>query len=233
METESIAESHAYLKSFPKISRYSRPAIITEKIDGTCVAIVIARAETVSGIAGVPQSYCLSNRDGLWMLAKSKNRWIKPDNDHFHFANWASCNYEELWGLGEGTHYGEWWGCRMNKRDYGIKHRNFSLFNVQRWFEHGTPTFSESNAIPELGEYAQPRSAAPKCCKVVPILNVGSFDECGRVPVALERLKRHGSVAQPGYMDPEGIVICHVASGTLFKKTIHKDEVPKGKANAR
>jgi hypothetical protein len=44
----------------------------------------------------------------------------------------------------------------------------------------------------------------------------------------LDRLRREGSVAVPGFMDPEGIVVFHEASGRLFKATIKGDEKPKG-----
>jgi hypothetical protein len=43
----------------------------------------------------------------------------------------------------------------------------------------------------------------------------------------IEKLKAHGSFAAPGFMDPEGIVIYHVAAGVGFKKTVKKDEQPK------
>jgi hypothetical protein len=41
-------------------------------------------------------------------------------------------------------------------------------------------------------------------------------------------LKVGGSIAAPGYMKPEGIVIFHVAGGHYYKKTIDKDSEPKG-----
>lgn len=43
----------------------------------------------------------------------------------------------------------------------------------------------------------------------------------------LEFLKRVGSQAAPGYMNPEGIVVFHKASGTCFKATVEKDEQHK------
>ncbi len=46
---------------------------------------------------------------------------------------------------------------------------------------------------------------------------------CYIVPVLYE-----GSQAAPGFMKPEGIVVYHHATKTLFKKTIEKDEQPKG-----
>jgi hypothetical protein len=51
------------------------------------------------------------------------------------------------------------------------------------------------------------------------------------IEMILETLKLNGSVAAPGFMKPEGIVIFHKASGTLFKKTIEGDESPKGVSN--
>jgi hypothetical protein len=44
----------------------------------------------------------------------------------------------------------------------------------------------------------------------------------------LDKLRATGSVAAPGFMNPEGIVIYHVAGGHLYKKTIDNDERPKG-----
>lgn len=45
---------------------------------------------------------------------------------------------------------------------------------------------------------------------------------------ATDLLRREGSKAAPGFMDPEGIVTFHEASGQLFKTTIQGDEKPKG-----
>ena len=45
---------------------------------------------------------------------------------------------------------------------------------------------------------------------------------------ALEALRVRGSEAAPGFMNPEGVVIYHIAGNIGFKKTIEKDEQPKG-----
>jgi hypothetical protein len=55
---------------------------------------------------------------------------------------------------------------------------------------------------------------------VVPILHEGEFAS-NYIDTALENLKTNGSVAAPGFMNPEGIVI--FAGGTLFKKTLGGD----------
>jgi hypothetical protein len=46
--------------------------------------------------------------------------------------------------------------------------------------------------------------------------------------IALEFLSSWGSLANTGYMNPEGIVVYHTAGNVMFKKTIKDDEVPKG-----
>jgi len=45
----------------------------------------------------------------------------------------------------------------------------------------------------------------------------------------IEYLKANGSIAAPGFMKPEGIIIYHTAGNLYFKKTIENDEKYKGK----
>jgi hypothetical protein len=49
-----------------------------------------------------------------------------------------------------------------------------------------------------------------------------------KIKDSLELLETQGSIASPGFMKPEGIVIYHVAGDCYFKKTIENDEKPKG-----
>ena len=44
-------------------------------------------------------------------------------------------------------------------------------------------------------------------------------------------LQMNGSVFAPGFMDPEGIVMLHLPSRTLFKKTFDYDEAGKWAEN--
>ncbi len=69
----------------------------------------------------------------------------------------------------------------------------------------------------------------PACCGVVPVLYEGPFDS-NAVDAVIARLALVGSVAVPGFTDPEGIIIFHTASGHRYKKTIKGDENPKGLA---
>lgn len=97
---------------FPKIARYSREVIVTEKIDGTNALIQIAEDGTI------------------WTGAR--NGWITPERDNFGFAQWVADNEDAIRGLGPGRHYGEWWGNGI-QRAYGQDARRFSLFNAIRW----------------------------------------------------------------------------------------------------
>ncbi len=102
---------------FPKIPRFSRDIIITEKIDGTNAQIYITEDRHI--------------------YAGSRTRWVTPgkQTDNHGFAAWVETNHEALMDmLGPGRHYGEWWGQGIN-RGYGLKEKRFSLFNVTRWFE--------------------------------------------------------------------------------------------------
>jgi hypothetical protein len=184
-------------KEFPKIARWSREVIITEKIDGTNASIFI-------GDAGE-------------FLTGSRSRWITPADDNFGFSKWAHEHKEELLGLGAGLHFGEWWGAGIQRR-YGITEKRFSLFNVGRWFN---PSDCDSEDL-------EGRAAVPACCFVVPILARGP-NEPGVMEACIDLLRERGSYAAPGFMDPEGVVMYHIAAGVGFKKTIKKDEAPKGR----
>jgi len=101
---------------FPKMGRYSRDVIVTEKIDGTNAQVFIGE-------------------DGEFLVG-SRTRWITPENDNHGFAKWAYDHKAELMELGPGRHFGEWWGSGI-QRGYGLEkgEKRFSLFNVSRWRE--------------------------------------------------------------------------------------------------
>lgn len=141
------------------------------------------------------------------LLAGKRTSWVTPENDNFGFAKWVKENEDMLRRLGPGRHFGEWWGAGIQRR-YGLTEKRFSLFNVHKW---------------------QDGVARPSMCHVVPVLYRGpNSDEA--IASALEKLRTEGSVAAPGFMNPEGIVVFHTASSTLYKITLEKDEEPKGKA---
>ena len=147
------------------------------------------------------------------VLAGSRTRWINPKMDNHGFAAWVEAHKQELLSLGPGSHFGEWWGQGIQRR-YGLTEKRFSLFNVGRW-----------------GEFGKDEASKPPCCHVVPVLYRGPFDTQAIAGV-LTVLRACGSVAAPGFMQPEGVVIFHSASGALFKKTLEKDNQPRGAQEA-
>lgn len=215
-------------ESFPKIPRYSRDCIITEKIDGTNAQVLIVD-KTEGGYSGP----FVWEDDFIGIAAGSRNKWLTVESDNHAFAKWVAENGEELLKLGYGRHFGEWWG-RGIQRGYGINEKRFSLFNVTKWnpvyFEmFKVRAWERSNKKELCPVYKEP----PKCCHVVPPIASGEFGIVNThghtiVDVGLNVLRACGSLAAPGYMKPEGIVIFHVAGNILFKKTIEEDN---GKEN--
>ena len=187
---------------FPKMARLRRECIITEKLDGTNAQIYITETGE--------------------MYFGSRTRWITPNDDNFGFARWCTQNIEELRLLGPGQHFGEWWGCGI-QRNYDMSCRTFSLFNTSRWCLHDQTPQLISVSDKRVEKYQQ---NLPKCCGLVPVLYKGIFDTSA-VSTALERLKTLGSVAAPGFINPEGIVVYHTAANKFFKMTIKDDDKPK------
>lgn len=147
-------------------------------------------------------------------LVGSRTRWIQPGNDNHGFAAWAYAHKDELMILGPGRHYGEWWGKGI-QRGYGLNEKRFSLFNALRWVDPKTGA-----SLGDKQEYC------PACCHVVPVLARGVFDTRD-AKAWIDMLVNYGSYASPGYINPEGIVIFHIAGNVGFKKTILNDETPK------
>jgi len=194
---------------FPKIYRFHRDIVITEKIDGTNAQVLVTE-------------------DGQ-VFAGSRKRWITVDDDNYGFAAWVLGHANELRQLGPGRHFGEWWGQGIQRR-YGLDRKRFSLFNVGRWYDDSHDPGGA--ALNRCGL----RTPAPPCCHVVPILYLGPWsidvgDPYGEEQRAVEQTMFHlsiyGSKAAPGFMDPEGIVIFHTQSGHLYKTTFKGDDEGK------
>lgn len=179
---------------FPKMGRLSREIIITEKIDGTNAQVFIDDAGAIH--------------------FGSRTQWITPEKDNAGFARWATEHKDELLKLGPGQHFGEWWGSGI-QRGYGLAkgEKRFSLFNVGRWCLYGQNPAMNGQKVQEV---------LPPCVGLVPILYRGVFDThvCDEV---LANLQKTGSQASPGFMNPEGIVVFHVAGRVGFKKTLGGD----------
>lgn len=117
METIMMTNKLPEFQPWPKIYRYFRDVIVTEKIDGTNAQVYISEdLETVA--------------------AGSRTRWITPEQDNHGFAAWVEANKDELRKLGPGSHFGEWWGSGI-QRGYGLPkgEKRFSLFNTYKWLD--------------------------------------------------------------------------------------------------
>lgn len=99
-------------QAWPKIPRWENETyVITEKIDGTNGCIIITE-------------------DGdIFAQSRSKILNETKSGDNFGFCKWVAGNKDQLTSLGVGYHYGEWWGMGI-QRNYGLKERVFSLFNI-------------------------------------------------------------------------------------------------------
>lgn len=179
--------------AFPKMPRLNREVIITEKIDGTNGQVAIFTGPEMAFNQQVPEPEWLLAKhptSDLYMFAGSRNKWIRPgkQTDNAGFAKWVQDHADDLWGLGPGRHYGEWWGSGI-QRGYGLPagERRFSLFNVSRW-----------------------KDERPTCCSSVPVLYEGPFST-EVVNTQLERLRTLGSLAAP-FMNPEGLIVYHTAA---------------------
>jgi hypothetical protein len=216
-------------EEFSKIPRLSREVVITEKIDGTNaqIAMEVYGRGMAECLRDWPVSFAKEVDGGtLCMFAGSRTRWITPgkQTDNSSFARWVQEHGEELLALGEGRHYGEWWGQGI-QRNYGLKEKRFSLFNTARWS-------SEWN-LQDFSTYNEDRKGilSTSCneiplCYVVPVLGKFIFDH-DAIWEILVNLNIGGSYAAPNFRPAEGVVIYHTAGGYFFKKTIENDESPK------
>jgi len=150
-------------------------------------------------------------KDGI-VAAQSRTRIITPgkQTDNMGFAGWVEERKEQLITLlGEGRHFGEFWGGNI-QRGYGVKNKRFSLFNTTRFND---PAHLVLLAAIDIF--------------VVPVMYVGKLDTFAFEGCMLS-LKNNGSLAAPGFMNPEGIVIYDTRQDTGYKVTFDYDEKGKG-----
>ena len=142
------------------------------------------------------------------MYYGSRNRWLRDgESDNFGFRGWCLEHKEELLRLPLGRHYGEWWGSGI-QRGYGQQFKRFSLFNQS--------LHEIVNIIPSIS--------------FVPVLYRGPLN-LHKIDQVMEELKKNGSSAAPGFMDPEGVVVYLSKARLMFKKTF--DDSHKGENEPR
>jgi len=191
MEGEQIME----FKPWPKIPRIeNKKEFYTEKIDGTnaCIIVIPINSDEspTNPIVSLVTDY---GYVGIW--AQSRSRLITPKDDNYGFARWVEANAQELSKLGEGYHYGEWWGLGI-QRGYNQTEKRFSLFNTKQWGPHNPNT--------------------PTCVSVVPTINVNSVEEAKTI------LIQNGSLAAPGFMNVEGVIVFEYNTKSYWKAIINK-----------
>lgn len=201
-------------KEWPKTPRLLRNITITEKIDGTNAAIGIVPLDDVDrGDSAIIAEVTTDSGESFAVYAQSRSRLITPGKatDNYGFAGWVERNAVELVELlGEGLHFGEWWGNGI-QRNYGMAEKWFSLFNTERYHGFGERTALNITAVPVL--YQGPNDTAT-------------------IATALESLRVNGSVAAPGFMNPEGICVYQAASRTISKVTLDKNDAGKWESAA-
>lgn len=174
---------------WPSIARLDRSIIVTRKINGS------------NGAIGIHD-----NSDGTFTIwAQSRNKIITPgkSTDNAGFADWVESNSDTLViDLGEGLHFGEWWGKGIQS-GYGGREKTFSLFNTSRW----------SNS-----EFITPN------LEVVEVLGTSEYFDTELIRECLTKLELRSK--ETG-IEEEGIVVFHTHGNLMFKKTIKKDD--KGK----
>jgi hypothetical protein len=155
---------------------------------------------------------CVVVDDGI-VTAQSRNKIITPDSDNAGFARFVYDNAEALSALlGPGYHYGEWWGSGI-QRGYGLTkgEKHFTVFNPTRYDLEGQDLVT---AVPVL--YTGPA--------YMPV-PVWEFTR-DAVEYTMSWLKASGSQVPfaTGFDNPEGIIVFHTASQSLYKVTYEYDE---------
>lgn len=195
---------------WPKIARLGKLVMtVTEKIDGTNAQVHIINP-MLAVEQGIP---LLAEVNGLGIAAASRNRYVTREKDNAGWAKFVQENAEELAKLGEGRHYGEWWGHGI-QRGYGLSEKRFSLFNTFRW--------AKPYVAMKMGYGYDVKF--PRVCELVPLLYHGPVD----LKVAetwmdnLADPDQGGSRAAPGWLKPEGIIIN--IGGVNYKQTYEATE---------
>jgi hypothetical protein len=199
-------------QAWPKTSRFFRDIVITEKIDGSNMAVGIELVDPREGAGEDPNATAYVSTDAglMAVYAQSRNKIVTPgkQTDHMGFAGWVDSNAGLLYSyLGEGLHFGEWWGSGI-QRGYGLEkgEKRFSLFNTHR--------FSDIQAV------------SNDLVRCVPILYQGPMVE-KEITSALDHLQGFGSWANHGFMNPEGICIYHTSSRLVQKVTLDNNDAGK------
>ena len=187
---------------YGKTPRLYRDVTITEKLDGTNSQLVFMNAPYGERHPDYVSSFLDEDGVPVFLYCGSRNRLITPGNgtDNYGFAGWAQENALDLFeALGVGRHYGEWYGLGI-ARGYDLPEKRWALFNPHRYAGINLPPRVET----------------------VPLVmqrNFGAID----FQSVLADLQASGSLASPGFMNPEGVIVRHSASKAIYKLLIGDD----------
>jgi hypothetical protein len=200
---------------------------VTEKLNGSNGLVSILKQpldEPKELATHEGWTYNFTTDDARYSVAAgSRNRWLSPNvkgQDNMGFALWVQEHAQELaLTLGEGKHYGEWFGSGVQGHDYGLSKgdKRWALFNANRWSD------VEAAGVPGL--------------TVVPVLFEGTppngLDD--RIAYCLDLLREWGSIwsfahGLERFDKPEGIVVWHQAARQNFKITLEDDAMSKTQA---
>lgn len=169
---------------WPKIKRLNTfQCVIEEKIDGTNAQILI--------------------EDNQVVMVGSRKRIITPgkSTDNYGFAGWVESHHDSLVHLlGNGRHYGEWYGNGI-QHGYSMSEKRFALFNARRYNQN--PHIVEGDLL-----------------DIVPILYEGEYSP-DMVESVMSDLYSTGSKLVPGQKS-EGIIVR--VGDQMFKDTFEHKE---------
>jgi hypothetical protein len=163
---------------WPKIARGQHEWItITEKMDGTNICIII--------------------KDGLITGIQSRKRFITPgkESDNFGFAAWVHENAETIVQLGDGRHYGEWCGGKIQNNPHALAEKTLYLFDVLRWNDKHMP---------------------PAPIRVVPRLYSGDY-----TPTIIDATMQQLLDTATADQNPEGVIVFFKKGNRLEKHTFN------------
>lgn len=184
---------------FPKIPRLNKLTMtVTEKLDGTNGLISLRPAENRLAALADPSVIAVTYDDNgvaYAVRAGSRERWLTPgkQTDNYGFAAFVQTNASAIVRLlGEGDHYGEWWGQGI-QRNYGLGRKFFTLFNPAR-YPHLPPASQQVEERALLGRVEVLGTAFEKV-------------DFAALELRAAALLLNGSVTVPGWMKPEGVVV--------------------------
>lgn len=178
--------------------------VITEKLHGTNACLVVEDGK----LKAVQSRKNFINPE----LPKAEAKLLPPEErpmDNFGLAHWAYERESEIVQMGDGHHFGEWVGTKINKNKYCLDNKRFFLFNTKRW--------------------ADATGDRPECLDVVPVLSYGFWTPTCVAEAMADLLENGSYVTGKGDQYDgwtEGVVTYYLSTDRYVKST-HEHESGK------